>query len=238
MIGPGSSVTVNKNAMVNAGGINTPGPVIFHVVGHSNTGKTALISSWIPHFKARGLRIGIIKSCHGGITRTDHLKDSGAFLQAAGDRIALISPQSTEIILNEPFLLTDMIRRYFADCDAVFVEGFKHEAIGHIILCLRKGVSEELFVPPERLTAVISDYDLPNITCNLKFNDTKSQLTMLEKIMKKNETDVLNIYVNEKSIPVNDFVQKIFTNVIQGMIESLKTEDAEIQSVRIELKMK
>lgn len=52
------------------------------------------------------------------------------------------------------------------------------------------------------------------------------------------EQATLKILINGKELATNDFVTKIFTNVISAMVTSLRTDEKEIHNIRIDLDMK
>ncbi len=48
----------------------------------------------------------------------------------------------------------------------------------------------------------------------------------------------LSVQVNGKNVPANQFVETIISNVVQAMANSLKLEDQDIHSIKIELEKK
>ncbi len=64
-------------------------------------------------------------------------------------------------------------------------------------------------------------------------------VTNRKKKMKNNNSDKeLRVLVNGKLVTTNPFVETIFTNTIESMISSLKLEDTEIHSIKIEIDKK
>ena len=53
-----------------------------------------------------------------------------------------------------------MAEYYFADFDLVLAESFIHDTSTRRIEILRKGISEELESPPEKLLAIIANFDI------------------------------------------------------------------------------
>ncbi len=45
----------------------------------------------------------------------------------------------------------------------------------------------------------------------------------------------LSVQVNGKNVPTNPFVETIISNVVSAMAQSLKLEDQDIHSIKIEL---
>jgi molybdopterin-guanine dinucleotide biosynthesis protein B len=98
--------------------------------GYSGSGKTTLIEQLIAHFKARGLRVSVVKHAHHRFDIDHPGKDShrhrsaGAFevLVASNRRSALIREYERETDLTVHQLLAQL----HDGVDWVFVEGFKH----------------------------------------------------------------------------------------------------------------
>jgi molybdopterin-guanine dinucleotide biosynthesis protein len=104
-----------------------PVPMITISAPQSNTGKTTFIEKLIPHLKAQGLRVGVVKGdCHG-YDVDEEGKDSWRFRQAGADGVAVVSPtgyfiqQRTE---QRASLLA--IAERLTDVDVVLIESRNH----------------------------------------------------------------------------------------------------------------
>ena len=99
---------------------------IVAIIGHHNSGKTRLIANLIPVLASRGLRVGTIK-------HAPHLdpidatgSDTALHLEAGAARVLLWGEQAfAEFAPIATSRLATEIRRRFADCDLVLVEGTK-----------------------------------------------------------------------------------------------------------------
>ncbi|OGB04415.1 MAG: molybdopterin-guanine dinucleotide biosynthesis protein B [Burkholderiales bacterium RIFCSPHIGHO2_12_FULL_69_20] len=99
------------------------------VCGPSGVGKTTLIEQMIAEFKARGLRVSVIKHAHKRFDIDQPGKDSfrhrsaGAteVLVASGQRLALLREYDTEGLPGLHQLVAEL-----SPVDWVLVEGFKH----------------------------------------------------------------------------------------------------------------
>jgi molybdopterin-guanine dinucleotide biosynthesis protein B len=96
--------------------------------GYSGSGKTTLIEQLIANFKARGLRVSVVKHAHHRFDIDHPGKDShrhrsaGAFevLVASNRRSALIRERETDLTVHQ------LLAQLHDGVDWVFVEGFKH----------------------------------------------------------------------------------------------------------------
>ena len=99
--------------------------VVITVQGPSGSGKTTLIERLIPRLVARGLKIGVIKHTHHGLTVDPQGKDSWRIWQAGAQAVLLAAPQ--EILLrqrsSEPSF-GSALALMPGDLDCIFVEGF------------------------------------------------------------------------------------------------------------------
>ncbi len=93
---------------------------------------------------------------------------------------------------------------------------------------LRKGVSEEISCPPEELVSVISDFDVGKDIPIFNPEEIEKISDFLENQPHEKEP-LLQLNIDNVSVHMNPFVQKIFANSLQGMISSLEgiSEDPE-----------
>jgi molybdopterin-guanine dinucleotide biosynthesis adapter protein len=97
--------------------------------GYSGSGKTTLVEQLIVAFKARGLRVSVVKHAHHRFDVDQPGKDTfrhreaGAHevVVASSRRMALMREFDTEQVLN----VHDLITALDAEVDWVLVEGFK-----------------------------------------------------------------------------------------------------------------
>ena len=196
---------------------------IFAFIGNSNTGKTHLISQLVPELKRRGYSVAVIKHCAHGFELDQSGKDSWNFTKAGADAVAMISPERLAAIktIEDKPDLTSIAVKHFDAPDIVLVESFKGDKTIRKIEVLKKGISETIESPQEELFAVVSDFDvetekplfLPN-----QIGQLADQISASVIIQKSS----LALHIDGASIPLNDFVQKILSNAIMGMIGSLE----------------
>ena len=196
---------------------------IFAFVGNSNTGKTHLTSQLVRELKHRGYTVAVIKHCAHGFELDTPGKDSWNFTEAGADAVAMVSPQrlaALKPIENQPDPKSVALKHFDAP-DIVLVEGFKGNKSIRKIEILKKGISEKIESPTENLFAIVSDFDVE--TENPLFQPDQIGLLadqISASVVKQKSS--LSLDIDGHSIPMNDFVQKIFTNAIMGMIGSLE----------------
>ena len=196
---------------------------IFAFVGNSNTGKTRMITQLVPELKQKGYSVAVIKHCAHGFELDSSGKDSWNFAKAGADAVAMVSPErlaTLKPIKDQPDPKSIALK-HFDSPDIVLVEGFRGNKSIRKIEVLKKGISEQIESPMEELFAVVSDFDMD--TEKPQFQpDQIGQLSdqIIASVVKQKSSLALDI--DGDSIPMNDFVQKILTNAIMGMIGSLE----------------
>jgi len=195
---------------------------IFAIIGDSNSGKTRLIRQLVPELKRRGYSVAVIKRCARGFKFDLEGKDSWEFLEAGADGVALISPDRLAVLQRKADKVNSFIvaAEYFRDVDIIFVEGGRKERGLKKIEVLRKEATEKVKSPLEELIAVVSDEKVA-LNKPVYHHDQIGEIAdFLESSLKYRESHVV-LNIDGTSIPVNPFVQKIFKNVVLGMVTSL-----------------
>jgi len=101
---------------------------VFGIAGHSGMGKTTLLERLIPTFKARGLRVSLVKHSHKDIEVDRPGKDSFRLREAGCSEVLLLGQHRWALMHElrddpEP-ALPELLSR-LQHCDLVLVEGFK-----------------------------------------------------------------------------------------------------------------
>lgn len=132
-------------------------PVIGFVASSANAGKTTLIEKLIKVFKARGIRVGVIKHTHHQVEPDLPGKDTWRFEQAGAETVALISNKELAIFKRLPEELTlDSLVAQLGDLDLILVEGYKKAKMLKVEV-FQKGVQEKIVTPPEELLAIVGN---------------------------------------------------------------------------------
>jgi molybdopterin-guanine dinucleotide biosynthesis adapter protein len=212
--------------------------MILHFAGYSNTGKTTFIKKCLPEFNRLGFKTACIKHCHNGMEMGSLGKDSDEFQAAGCPRMMMVSPGQTVLIEQHQPDVAELIQSRFSDADIVIVEGFKQLNLGYKILFLRKGIAEDWVFPEHELLAVISDFPVRCGIPNLNIENVNEFIKLISMKMEKEKAMHLSVQVNGKNVPTNQFVETIISNVVTAMAHSLKLEDQDIHSIKIELEEK
>jgi molybdopterin-guanine dinucleotide biosynthesis protein MobB len=143
-------------------------PAAVAFVGGHDSGKTTIIVELIPRLKARGLTVGTIKHTTRDVPDDTPGKDSQRHAAAGAAVGALVTPlRTTARRFGEEEPLEEVLRREFADCDLVLIEGYKSLPIPKIEV-LRRGVSGPEVIEP---AALISDGPSQGSVPRLSFGD-------------------------------------------------------------------
>lgn len=137
---------------------------------YSGTGKTTLIEKLVAAFKARGLRLAVIKH-DGHDFDIDHVgKDSWRFTQAGAD-ITIIGSAAKTAYIEQKGRGLHALLAMAQDVDLILVEGFKNGDIPQIGVA-RQASGKGFTADPGRFIALVSDLEteaglpIPHFTLN------------------------------------------------------------------------
>lgn len=222
--------------------------LIIGIVGESGVGKTSLIESLLRELTARCFKVSSIKHVHDGNVLIPPGKDTTRHLLAGSNPVIGISSNEAVIYFNDSYAMDDALSllNKIASPDVIIVEGFKQSSIPKIVIgdievngpvlfrcakteeCLQHCINLiEREVRKERVLE-----KLPGLNCGkCGFPGCKDLAGAVadgvEDISKcKNRGDArVKIFVNEDEIPINKFVSELVSNVISGLVKSLKNVD-------------
>ena len=126
-------------------------PVVSVAAACSGTGKTTWLERVLQELVHRNYRVGVVKSTHHVQSPDETGKDSQRFRLAGAQCTALVShgpANQSECLLAAAEQMEHV--------DLVLLESRSH-GVMPVLELLRTGVSEQLFTPEDRLTAVLSD---------------------------------------------------------------------------------
>jgi len=195
---------------------------VLAVVGNSNSGKTRLIAKLIPELKKRGYSVSVIKHCSKGFTLSPEGKDSWKFNEAGANAVSMIGPDRLSLIrqdTSQPYP-SAVAADYFKESDIVLVEGGRREKRLEKIQILRKGVSEEVTCPTEELLAVVSDMEV-TVDKPVFHPDQISEIAEIVAGRIEDTRSQVSLSIDGSPVRLNEFVQKIYTNTLLGLIASL-----------------
>jgi molybdopterin-guanine dinucleotide biosynthesis protein B len=212
---------------------------IFAFVGISDSGKTHLMRKLIGELKNREYTVSVIKHCAHGFDLEEQGKDTAQFMEAGSDSVCMYSPDRIAVFQKKKAELDvqKISREYFKCSDFLLVEGAKSDEKLKKIEVLRKGFSEKISCSPEELIAVVSDFDAGKDIPVFHPEDIEKITDFLENYPHKEEPQ-LRLDIEDVSIPMNPFVQKIFSNTLMGMIRSLEGIPEDPKCVTLSLSRK
>jgi molybdopterin-guanine dinucleotide biosynthesis protein B len=196
---------------------------IFAFTGVSDSGKTHLMRKLIGELKSRGYTVSVIKNCAHGFDLEEQGKDTAQFMEAGSDSVCMYSSDGMAVFQQKKTELdvNKISRKYLKCSDFILVEGAKSDKELKKIEVLRKGFSEKILCSPEELIAVVSDFDVGKDIPVFHPEDIEKIADFLENYPHEEEPQ-LRLDIDDVSIPMNPFVQKIFSNTLMGMIRSLE----------------
>jgi molybdopterin-guanine dinucleotide biosynthesis protein B len=116
-------------------------PFFISFIGCSGSGKTTLIEKLIKLAKNKSYMIGAVKHVASPNFEIDYPgKDSYRMKHAGAKRISVIGEGRFAMIEDEKRTFSD-VKKFYSDCDFVFVEGLKDENLHKIVVY--RGFKEE-----------------------------------------------------------------------------------------------
>ncbi|HEY6066669.1 MAG TPA: molybdopterin-guanine dinucleotide biosynthesis protein B [Thermoanaerobaculia bacterium] len=101
-------------------------PALVAFVGGHDSGKTTLLLDLVARLRERGLSVGAVKHTSRDLEDDAPGKDSQRLGGSGADVWALITPERATVRRRiDGSGLPDVVRRDFAECDLVLIEGFK-----------------------------------------------------------------------------------------------------------------
>jgi molybdopterin-guanine dinucleotide biosynthesis protein B len=210
---------------------------IFAITGISDSGKTQLILKLIGELKDRGHTVSVIKHCPHGFDLEEQGKDSAQFVAAGSDAVGMYSSDRLAILQqNETNLDAKQItREYIPQSEFILVEGGQSDKKLKKIEVLRRGLSEKIAGSPEEVIAIVSDFDIGEDMLVFHPEEIEKIADFLENYPHEKEP-LAQLSIDNVSIPMNPFVQRIFTNTVMGMIRSLEGIPEDPKSITLSLK--
>ena len=177
----------------------------------------------IAELKRRAYTVSVIKHCAHGFDLEAQGKDTAKFATAGSDTVCMYSSDGLVILQKKKADLDarQISRESLRNSDFILVEGGRSDKTLKKIEVLRKGVSEKTLCSPEELMAVVSDFAVENDKPVFHPEEIGKIADFLENYPQEKEP-LVQLDIDGISVPMNPFVQKIFTSTIMGMIRSLE----------------
>jgi len=140
--------------------IKSEKPAILSFVGHSNSGKTELITKIIPVLKNHGIRVGIIKHAGSPIVIDKKGKDSQRHFEAGANPAMVCSDHHMALFsrIKPEIKLKQLAQRYFNDNDLLLTEGFKQEKYPKIEVYRNDSQFKPLCLTDSSIVGIVTDY--------------------------------------------------------------------------------
>lgn len=224
---------------------------ILTIAGTKNTGKTTLVTLIVRELVKRGYLVGTIKHTHHEFDLEG--KDTWKH-RKAGAELVVGSGESTFIQISAKLELEKILKRMncIKELDYIIIEGFKFSYYPKISTTEAKDdftienvdvfemgdddISPLVDLVEERTYGLIPNADCRNCgyeNCLEMARDIIKGKISEEKCKMKKLNEV-QLFIGDKMIPLNPFVQDILKKTIMGMLSTLKTDNAEIRE-KVEL---
>jgi molybdopterin-guanine dinucleotide biosynthesis protein MobB len=157
------------------------------------------------------------------------LKHSGSIIGGVftGDSIGIVRDFDREEDLDR------IIEDVFSDMDLVLIEGYKLGRFPKILMLKEKELEQEIKeYNQDEIIAVMGDTEVETELSYFGKYEVKKVVELLElEFIKPYNIQEIDLYINDKPVVLNEFVQKIVKNLIRAVIDSLKGIDKKIRSI-------
>ncbi|MGD9130423.1 MAG: molybdopterin-guanine dinucleotide biosynthesis protein B [Candidatus Bathyarchaeota archaeon] len=216
--------------------------VIVAVAGNSNSGKTTAIEALIKGLTKRGYTIASAKHIpnHPEFTIDTEGKDTWRYAKAGASSVLSVAPKELTAIKKvdtTEYSLEQIVAETPDEADIIILEGFKGlvEQDSSIPKLVTAKTVNEIITAPELyknilafLTSIPDGKVETEILCvdaqkepeKLVDLVTNKVAVLVEKKRKREEK--ITIQIDEKFVPLGDFVQDIIRNAVLAMVSSLK----------------
>lgn len=194
------------------------------LVGKSGVGKTYVMTRMIAELKRRGYRVATLKHSHHRIDLDLEGKDSWEHAQAGSDVVAISAPHMFAIMaqVDRDVGLAEISRLIGPDFDIILAEGFKQDNAAKIEVHRREAGSD-MVCEPDDLLAIVTDERLDMSAPQYAPDDAAGIVDLIEeKCLHQGNSEMVSLHVDGKQVPLNDFVRRLFSHVLSGLISPLK----------------
>lgn len=198
-------------------------PVV-SIVGRKNSGKTTFLIGLIKELKEKGYVVGTIKHIHHPLELSDIDKEgSDSFKHFKGGAGKVVISSKRLLVLFQAITEEKTIEGIvplFSSSDIVLTEGFKKEKMPKIEV-VREG--EPMCSKEDNLVAIVSNRTFAlDVPCFGLDKQKKLADFIEENFIKKRKEKSISLFIDDKKIPLNGFVQSIFKETMCGMIRALQ----------------
>ncbi len=236
--------------------------VIVAVVGSSNSGKTSAVEALIKGLTNRGYTIASAKHISKPkFTIDTEGKDTWRHAKAGAKSVLSVAPKELSVIKKvdtTKYSLEQIIAETPDEVDIIILEGFKSlvrqdTTIPKIVANKTVNETSEALEHYKNILAFINPIPNRKVETKIPFIDALKESEKLVELVnnkvavlverKRKRQEKLTIQIDERILPLGDFVQSIIRNVVLAMVSSLKGVKKEliadlITKVKINIKTK
>ncbi len=215
--------------------------VIVAVVGSSETGKTTAIEAIIKGLTEKGYTVASAKRIpEPEFTIDTEGKDTWRHAKAGASAVLSVAPKELATIKKvdtKKYKLTQLIAEIPDETDIIIIEGFKNlvrqdMTIPKIVAIKTADETSTALKRYKNILAFIGHSLDEKAETEIPFVDIHKEPQKLVEIInrevavlverKRKREEKITIQVNEKVLPLGDFVQEIIRSTILAMVSSLK----------------
>lgn len=136
-------------------------PMIIAFVGYSGSGKTTLLTKIISILSQKNYKVGTIKHTHHNFETDKPGKDSYLHFHSGAYASMIISDKKIAFVKrsNEQNI-SEIVAKYYSDCDVVFIEGFKDYDLPKIVVHRKELGKQLLYDKLSNVIAVATDEEM------------------------------------------------------------------------------
>lgn len=213
---------------------------IISVVGQVKSGKTTFIEELVRELKKKNYKIGTLKHTSHSFDMDIKGKDSYRLKESGSIIGGIFTDDSIGIVrdFNEKKDMDRIIEDIFYDMNIVLIEGYKLGKYPKILVMKEQDLEEEIKeYKRDEIIAVLGEGELITELNYFGKYEIKKIAKFLEgEFIKPYSVQEINLYINNKPVILNDFVQKIVKNIIDAVIDSLKGIDKKIKEIDLRYK--
>ena len=210
------------------------------VVGAHAIGKTRVVEALVRELVKRKHRVGTVKHITEKEFTIDHPgKDTWVHAKAGASTVVSMAAGETAWIVKRREELGDVVKRIH-DVDFVIVEGFRSfKGLPKIVVAADDKKAGELVDESTIAVVGVPGHGIPSFS----FKDVPALTDLVEQKAavvsgKAKQEDrktgtIVTVEVDGEELPLNPFVQDIFSKTIQGMVASLKDGDGKTIEIRV-----
>lgn len=203
---------------------------VISVCGSKDVGKTRVVEGLARFLKGKGFSVGTVKHVHGDVALEPYAADSMRHLAAGAGCVVALSDVAVHVTAPRPARpddqrLAETCARYLAACDYVVVEGFKRSALPKILVTQR---TSDVPRGLKHVVACVYSGAAPKALPAFKHNEIrKLGRFLLEQGVLAEPGARAHLTVNDRVVPMNEFVSRALAGVLEGFVGSLRgTEKA------------